>query len=81
MRAVECMDILKSTKCVQILFIHCFDSNLLLIFVNFLSQCYPLFLRDLWIKLIYSQVAGNFHFAPGKSFQQHHVHGKTYLFN
>ena len=20
------------------------------------------------------QVAGNFHFAPGKSFQQHHVH-------
>lgn len=23
------------------------------------------------------QVAGNFHFAPGKSFQQSHVHGKT----
>lgn len=22
------------------------------------------------------QVAGNFHFAPGKSFQQSHVHGK-----
>ena len=22
------------------------------------------------------QVAGNFHFAPGKSFQQHHVHGE-----
>jgi len=24
-----------------------------------------------------SQVAGNFHFAPGKSFQQSHVHGKA----
>ena len=24
------------------------------------------------------QVAGNFHFAPGKSFQQHHVHGKQH---
>ena len=23
-----------------------------------------------------SKVAGNFHFAPGKSFQQHNVHGK-----
>lgn len=26
--------------------------------------------------LIFLQVAGNFHFAPGKSFQQSHVHGK-----
>lgn len=24
------------------------------------------------------QVAGNFHFAPGKSFQQSHVHGKVF---
>ena len=24
-----------------------------------------------------SKVAGNVHFAPGKSFQQHSVHGKT----
>lgn len=23
-----------------------------------------------------NKVAGNFHFAPGKSFQQHHVHGE-----
>ena len=23
-----------------------------------------------------SKVAGNFHFAPGKSFQQHNVHGE-----
>lgn len=26
-----------------------------------------------------NRVAGNFHFAPGKSFQQQHVHGK-YIF-
>uniref|UniRef100_A0A672HLV6 Endoplasmic reticulum-Golgi intermediate compartment protein n=1 Tax=Salarias fasciatus TaxID=181472 RepID=A0A672HLV6_SALFA len=26
-----------------------------------------------------NKVAGNFHFAPGKSFQQSHVHGKTLL--
>lgn len=24
-----------------------------------------------------NKVAGNFHFAPGKSFQQHHVHGEV----
>lgn len=24
-------------------------------------------------------MAGNFHFAPGKSFQQSHVHGKSYF--
>ncbi len=23
------------------------------------------------------QVAGNFHFAPGKSYQQHHIHGES----
>lgn len=28
-----------------------------------------------------SKVAGNFHFAPGKSFQQHSVHGKHYIFS
>lgn len=28
-----------------------------------------------------SQVAGNFHFAPGKSFQQSHVHGKNLFFH
>lgn len=33
----------------------------------FVSKTFPLCL----------QVAGNFHFAPGKSFQQSHVHGKT----
>ena len=28
-----------------------------------------------------NKVAGNFHFAPGKSFQQHHVHGENlYLY-
>lgn len=27
------------------------------------------------------QVAGNFHFAPGKSFQQSHVHGKVFSFS
>ena len=26
-----------------------------------------------------SKVAGNFHFAPGKSFQQHHVHGEVLM--
>lgn len=26
-----------------------------------------------------NKVAGNFHFAPGKSFQQHHVHGENLL--
>ncbi len=26
-----------------------------------------------------SKVAGNFHFAPGKSFQQHSVHGETVI--
>ena len=25
-----------------------------------------------------NKVAGNFHFAPGKSFQQHHVHGELH---
>ncbi|XP_054667860.1 endoplasmic reticulum-Golgi intermediate compartment protein 3-like isoform X1 [Grus americana] len=27
-----------------------------------------------------NKVAGNFHFAPGKSFQQSHVHGKVFSF-
>ena len=26
-----------------------------------------------------SKVAGNIHFAPGKSFQQHHVHGEDMM--
>ena len=25
-----------------------------------------------------SKVAGNFHFAPGKSFQQHNIHGNEH---
>lgn len=27
-----------------------------------------------------NKVQGNFHFAPGKSFQQHHVHGRSLSF-
>lgn len=27
-----------------------------------------------------NKVQGNFHFAPGKSFQQHHVHGRSSSF-
>lgn len=41
------------------------------------SSCLTLRFLFLFLFLFVSQVAGNFHFAPGKSFQQSHVHGKT----
>ena len=47
-------------------------------FENFDLPCLNLFSRKITGNKSFTsgiQVAGNFHFAPGKSFQQHHVHG------
>lgn len=48
----------------------------------FLNNCLIYIDSDLLMKDYYLlQVAGNFHFAPGKSFQQSHVHGKVFSFS
>ena len=33
------------------------------------------------LNVFFNKVAGNFHFAPGKSFNQHHVHGELSKFS
>lgn len=47
-----------------------------------LYSCFIYIDSNLLMKVHYPlQVAGNFHFAPGKSFQQSHVHGKVFSFS